>query len=297
MTYTQTPDRELLGNTLLSLHEAGYSYAELGKQYHRTADAVKGLVRTAKLKQPKEFNVGIMPTPLELAGDFIIVGDVHVPCTDWAFASLVGRVAEKTGIHRLIIAGDFFNFDMWSIYQHAVPPTTWREERNAARVLVGDWLETFSEIYTLQGNHDRRLQKWTAGEFDENDVWGLIATSQKLVHSNYGWCTVRSNGQPWRVTHPKNYGRNQLTVASDLAMKYQSNVITWHEHHSAHGWDTYGRFVTVNGGTLADANKFAYVSLDDNRMAAMMKSFVVLKNGTARVLGEYPFTDWSEWVN
>ena len=155
----------------------------------------------------------------------------------------------------------------------------------------------FGEIYTLQGNHDRRLIKWSAAEFDEGDIWGMVVTSRKLQHSPYAWCTVTSGGQAWRVSHPGNYGRNQLTVASDLANKFDSHVITWHEHHAAHGWDVYGRHVVVNGGALVDPEKLAYVRLTDTRTPSMMRGFVVLRGGVATVLGEYPFTDWGAWLN
>jgi hypothetical protein len=293
----QKPERKILGQELYALHGAGYTFEELGKKYGMTQDAVKGLIRTARLSIDPKKDVVHLGSPLELAGNFLIVGDVHVPATDWAFASLVGRVADKTGIRRLVIGGDFFNQDLWSRYPQVVTQPTWREERDAARVLLHDWLEVFDEIYTIHGNHDRRLAKFTAGEFDESDVWGLVATSRKMHHSNRGYCTVNSGGQVWRVTHPRNYGRNQLTVASDLANKYQCHVITFHEHHSAIGWDVYGHYVCVNSGTLVDPRKLAYVELEDNRMAAMLKSFVVLRDGVVTVLGEHPYTDWRAWLN
>ena len=245
---------------------------------------------------PDAFNPTPLPDALELGGDFIIVGDVHVPYTDYQFAQLVGRVADKTKINRLIIAGDFFDMDGWSRFQNIVTPANWVQERTAAKIMIADWLETFSEIYTLQGNHDRRLTKWAAGQLDESDVWGMIDTSSKLHHSKYSWCKITSAGVPWRVTHPANYGRNQLTVASELANKFQSNILSWHEHHHAHGWDTYKRWVVVNGGTLVDPCKLAYVTLEDNRMAGMAAGFVVLRNGVATPLGRFPFTDWEQWI-
>ncbi len=244
---------------------------------------------------PNAFDPNPLPDALELGGDFIIVGDVHVPYTDYDFAQLVGRVADKTGIRRLIIAGDFFDMDGWSKFQHAVPPATWIQERTAARILIGDWLEVFSEIYTLQGNHDRRLVKWTAAQLDEGDVWGMVNTSDKLHHSKHSYCTVNSAGVYWRVTHPANYGRNQLTIASDLANKYGMNIISHHEHHVSKGWDTYCRYTIVNNGCLVDPRKLAYVQLEDNRMPNMAQGFCMLRHGVPHVFGKYPFTDW-DWL-
>jgi len=280
---------------IVSLHAAGKSYHEMALQFGVTAEAIRSVCRRTKI--PKEFDPTPLPDPLHLHGDFIVVGDVHVPYTNWEFAKLVGRVAEKTGIRRLVIGGDFFNLDSFSRYQHACSPATWAQERDAARVLIADWLEVFQDIYIVQGNHDRRLTNWTAAELDEGDIWGMINTSTKLHHTPYGYCVVTSNGVDWRITHPANYGRNQLTVMSDIANKYGSNVIGYHEHHAAQGWDVYKRWVIVNGGSLVDPCKLAYVALDDNRMAGMAAGFVVLRNGVANVLGAHPFTDWAQWLN
>jgi len=273
------------------------NYHEIAIQRGLTDEAVRSACRRYKADEPKEFDPTPLPPPLHLQGDYIIVGDVHVPYTNWQFAELVGKVADKTGIRRLVIGGDMFSMDQWSKYQHAVSPASWAQERDAARILIHDWLETFEAIYTVTGNHDARLTKWADGNLDEGDIWAMVNTSTKLHHSGYGYLTIESNGVPWRVTHPANYGRNQLVVPSDLANKYQSNIISFHAHHLAAGWDVYKRWVCIEGGCLVDPCKLAYVSLDDNRMAGMAYGFVILRNGIATVLGSHPFTDWTAWLN
>lgn len=265
----------------------------MAQKYGLTIQATYKEIERAQKTIPKEFQAVELGTPLVMTGDFLIVSDVHLPCVDWSFSQMVGRLAEKTGIRRLIIAGDFFDMSTFSRYEATVPPVTWAQERDAARVMLMDWLEVFQEIYTLAGNHERRLTKWAHGNLEENDIYGMVNSNPKITNSKFGYCTVSSSGIPWRITHPKNYGRNQLTVLSDIANKYQTNVIGAHEHHAAIGWDVYKRWVIVNAGMLADPSKFAYVSLDDNRMANMVKGFVMLRNGVATPLSVFPFTDWS----
>jgi hypothetical protein len=281
---------KITGTVLASLQREGMSKSELCQLYNLTRQEFDKKVKADR--PPAEFDVIHLGTPFDLSGDFVVVGDVHVPATDWQFSRMVGMVADKLGIYRLIIAGDFFNFDFASKYRIVVPPATWREERDAARILIADWLETFTEIYILQGNHDRRLTNWSAGEFDEVDIWGMVNSSSKIKVSKFGWLTVNSGGIPWRITHPTSYGVNQLTVASDLANKYQMNICGHHEHHFSVGWDKYKHFVVVNNGGLMDPNKLAYVHLDDNRCANMMQGFTVLRNGCPTLFGRYPFTDW-----
>jgi hypothetical protein len=271
------------------------SKTELCELYNLTRKEFDKMV--SQDQPPSEFGCIKLGTPYDLSGDFVVVGDVHVPATDWQFSRMVGMVADKLGIYRLIIAGDVLNFDFASTYRIIVPPTTWREERDAARILIADWLETFTEIYILQGNHDRRWTNWAAGELDETDIWGMINSSSKIKVSKYGWLTVNSGGIPWRITHPQNYSVNQLTLASELANKYQANIISHHQHHLGVGWDKYKRFVIVDNGSLVDTDKLAYAHLDDNRCAGMAQGFTVLRNGCPTLYGRYPFTDWGRVLN
>jgi len=118
--------------------------------------------------------------------------------------------------------------------------------------------------------------------------------------SVWGWCIIKSRteGVPdWRVTHSRNYSVNQLTVADQLALKHQQNVISHHEHHLAKGWDRFGRYVIVNNGGLYDQSKLAYATLDDSKGAAMVPGFTALKDDVPIVFGKFPFTDWREWLS
>lgn len=282
----------MLGAELLKAHRQQIPYSELARQYQMTPNEVKGLIRTARLKTPGEFDICHYGTPFAVVGDAVVVGDVHVPATDWDWACRVARVAERTKISTLIIAGDFFDFAMWSSFKTVVPPATWHQERDAARVLLSDWLEVFTDIYTITGNHDRRLMTWTAGELDEADIWGMVNTSTKLHNSILAYMTLRSGGQLWHITHPRNYSRQALVLAGELALKHDCHVISAHEHHSGMSHDVYGRHNVINIGTLADPRKFAYVYMDDSRAPAMVKSFCVVKNGYPTLYDE-GLTDWT----
>lgn len=241
-----------------------------------------------------DFSLG---KPWELDGDWMIIGDVHVPFTRYDFAQLVSLVGRKNNVKKLLIAGDFFNMDTFSTYAHLVTIPGWKEEREAAKRLLSEWLEVFDEVRMVMGNHDRRLQKFTAGELDEQDILALIISNPDKVKMNpFGWCTIKTETGDWRITHPKNYSINQLTVADTLAQKYQANIISFHEHHLGIGWDRYKRYVTVNGGCLVDPGKLAYVTLDDGKNSGMALGFVMLKNGVAQLFGETPFTDWQHWT-
>jgi len=134
-------------------------------------------------KHGKDLVEWSLGTPWRLEGDWMIIGDVHVPYTDYEFSQLVALVARKnmSKPRRLLIAGDFFNMDTFSNYIHLVNIPTWKEERDAAKTLLHEWLETFDEIRMLMGNHDRRLQKFVNGEFDETDILSLVISNPDMV--------------------------------------------------------------------------------------------------------------------
>jgi hypothetical protein len=292
------PNRIEEAKTYYNLHKTGVKYPDVARKYGKTRGYVVGLVDQlikAKLTEPLPFQVSL-GEPLKLSGDFINVGDVHVPFTDYNFSQMVIKVAKKYNIKKMNVGGDFFNFDNFSVYAHAIPTVQWAQEREAARLLIHEWLEWFDEINFIMGNHDRRLAKWTEGQFDEKDLFGMVTTSDKCHFSNWGWCDVTSGGVDWLVAHGSNYSVNQLTVASELANKHQKNVILSHEHHAGMGWDKYKRYVVVNNGGLFDASKFAYVNLDVNKMPNMQNAFTMLRNGVATLFSKWPFTDWSDIV-
>lgn len=244
-------------------------------------------------KQPP-FDLG---QPLKLAGDWMLAGDWHIPFTDLAFVSLLLQVAIKQKIKKLILAGDIVNFDAFSNYADLVALPTWAQERDMARAIFHRLIEWFDEIVMLMGNHERRGQKWSLGAFDEKDVLALIVSNpERITSTPFGYCVITSPTGEWRVTHPKNYGINQLIVADQLAMKHQQHLISFHEHHLSLGWDRYGRYCIVNGGSLVDLNKLAYVALDDSKSAVMKNGFVMLRNGTPYLFGKEPVTDWSMWI-
>jgi len=261
----------------------------------------KALIKAGIISAPEYFKVKTFNEYFRLSGNFMIVGDAHVPYTDWEFAALVSMIAKKhlKKPRKLLIAGDFFSYDQFSTYAQVVQHPSWEQEREAAKSLLDMWFNTFDEIYGLMGNHDRRLQKFVMGAFDENDIISMVYSNpNKLKWSNYGYCIIDTPTGEWRITHPKNYSINQLTVAEQIAFKFHQNIISHHEHHASMGFDRYGRYVLVNNGCLLEQNKLAYASLDDSKSDAMMKAFCMLKDGYPYLFCDngLPWTDWSKWL-
>lgn len=261
--------------------------------------------------KPELYRAVELGTPWTLEGDWMIVGDVHVPTTNYDFSVLVTAVARKwlKPPRKLLIAGDLFNMDEFSRFDKIGKLATWYQERDAAHQLFKEWLEVFSEVRFMMGNHDRRIQKWTDGAMggvdliasilmevsEDGKVESQIGTNRVWM-SDWGWCTINTERGPWRVTHPKNYSINQLTTGDALAQKFLMNVITHHEHHVAMGYDRYKRFLVVNNGGLHDHRQMEYVQKDDSKSAGMANSFVMLRGGYAHLFGDEQFTDYGRWL-
>ena len=232
-------------------------------------------------------------TPWTLTGDYLITGCVHIPYTDWNWCDRIIEVAKKNlkKPRKLLIAGDFFSLDNFSSYVQIVQCPTWAQERDTARALFHVWMETFQEIKMLMGNHERRLQRWAAGNLDETDLISMVISNPTRIEmSNFGWCNLEPGN--WRVTHAKNFSIVPMTVPEKLANKYHRNIIYFHPHRIGKTWDRYGNYVILEGGCLADQSKLAYATLDDTTGSKMTKGFVLFKDGIAHIYGEEPYTKW-----
>ena len=278
---------------------AGITKRVLAQTLGMTETALHGKLYRIRVKAADNadlFNIADFGKPLNIEINAVVIGDIHVPATDYDFSMLPGAIANKylpKGKRYLIIAGDLFNFEVASYYAKQIEQPTLDDEINAAEHLFDVWLKEFDRIIFLMGNHDRRISKILQGQVHAKHLMRWLTKSKRVISSDYGWCVIKSGGKEWRITHSRNYSINQLTVADVLAQKYQMNIISHHEHHLAKGWDRFGRYVIINNGGLFDQEKFAYVCLDDSKHASMKKGFTLLKDGVATVFGEAPYTDWS----
>lgn len=300
---------ELTGEVILELYTEAHKtnpnltpwqHAQLDLQIPYNVYAARVGIAKTKLsdvgKLLSSFDLG---EPWKFDGDWMILGDVHIPFvrTDWAtLVALIGYKHLAKPRH-LLIAGDFFNMDSFSSWSQVVQVPTWAVERDAAKAILHTWMDVFEDIRLLVGNHERRLQRYTAGAFDTNDILSLVISNpQRVRMSGFGYCEIQSGEQKWRITHPGGYSINQLWIANDMANKYDCNMWTFHEHHLAIGWDRYKRYVLVNGGGLVDDTKLPYMTLEDNKKPRMARGFGMLKNGSPYLFGDPPFTDWKRWL-
>jgi hypothetical protein len=224
-----------------------------------------------------------------LQGDWVIAGDLHLPLADWELCGKVAVTAKARGIKNLLIGGDVFDMQAYGHYEALVTPPPPEADRIAGLYVMGLWRDWFTDIRILMGNHDARLLKALSGRESEETLAAVFLSRlggpDNVQVSIYGYCIVDTPTGEWRVTHPGSFGRNQLSVANNLARKFGSHILTFHEHHDARGWDDSGQYVVANIGMLADPAKLAYSQLVDRSSTPVMRqSFGVLQNGALSIV-------------
>lgn len=233
---------------------------------------------------------------LNLEGDWIIVGDVQLPTTDYAFAALPAAIAKRhlKRPRQLLIAGDLMNMDAFSAYANEIGMPAFRQEVESARVLIREWRRVFDRIVWLPGNHERRISRMSGGAILMDDLRTIIDTH--IETSDYDRATIHTPTGDWLIAHGSNYSVNQLIVADQLAQKYRSHIIGHHQHHCAIGWDRYKHNIVIDNGGLFNDYAMAYCQLNTSKSPVMMRGFTMLKSGYPYMFSEAPFTDWDFWL-
>lgn len=252
-----------------------------------------------KAEDPRpDLYVNVIEDEKTYTGDWMVVGDVHAPCTDYDMAQLIPAISEKylPECQGLIIAGDLINADAWSKYASVIALPSWQEEIAAARHLLKIWFETFDKIVWLMGNHEIRKLVHDGGQTTVQELKDAILQSDKLDVTVLDRCFVDADNGKWLICHGGNYRQMQLSAASEYAQKYRAHVISHHEHHLAMGQSKYKWQTVVNNGGLFDPDKLAYVKLKTTTSPNMARGFSMLRGGYCYLFGEDHFTDWDYWL-
>lgn len=263
-----------------------------------TYDAMHGRLWRAKLNitpHPELFQ-HIVGDPLRLSGDWIVLGDVQLPTTDYDFAILPAAIAKRhlSKPRQLLIVGDLMNMDCFAAYEKEIGLPGFRQEVESARVILMEWFKVFDRIVWLPGNHERRLSKNSHGAILMQDL-AMIINARVETH-DLDHAIIETGQGEWFAGHGSDYSVNQLTVADALASKYRRHVISFHEHHAAIGWERFGHNVIINGGGLFNQWYMAYVRLTTSKKPNMKNGFVMLKDGYPYLFGKEPLTRWDDWL-
>jgi len=255
----------------------GKTYQEIAQQQSInlgasiTRNTIAGIVRDLRSgKLPKQrssnpyetYTYGVDdPSPLDIpyydghptldVDRVIILSDLHIPFTNWDFANYALETARQRGVKTALFAGDVIDAQNKSVFRKRVPAIDLDREFYYAEKFLSQCDTFFDKIYIFPGNHEDRLMKDVGGQFGFRDFARSFTPKtmkEKIVVYEYDRTRILSGEEEWTVFHQANYSKNPLKVANLLAHKYQTHIITTHQHASAKGVDDYGRYVLIDNG-------------------------------------------------
>lgn len=230
--------------------QKGMSLPALSSKIYRQSLKYKGNANFEGFDRPELYDWQL-PQEWEFEwDDFMVVGDIQLPTTDYDFAMLPALIAKKhlRKPRRLILAGDVYNMDAWSKYASIIPTPSWEQERESARNLLTIYAQTFDEMWMISGNHERRILEKLDGQYDINDVLAASIPSGKVKATALDRCRVKTSNGVYTVLHGDNYSKKSLNNADEFAQKFQTHIISHHEHHAAIGMDRFDRYYILNNG-------------------------------------------------
>ena len=256
------------------------------------ADAGFGRTLTAVriLGQDRGWHRSIKPAPFEiynkaprLEGDALVMADCHVPFHDAAWCNRVIAHALKRGIKQLILAGDFVDWAAFGIYGRLVEVNA-HEEIGAARDFF-EALQDFERVVVILGNHEMRLIRQLNYKLGAQELTPFFASHPGLVVTDYHWCTLRSGGQNWRISHPKNAHMKPCSVATRLVAKsVNTHVAVGHDHVCGAIKTEDGKHWAISTGVCLMPKKLDYTTLVDNTRWEIAQGALIIRDGYPELL-------------
>jgi hypothetical protein len=215
-----------------------------------------------------------------IRGDWMITSDWQIPTYSILWAERLLKVACQYKIKKLLIAGDFFNADIYSIFtinKQQITPKMEAELSTVEAVLkiLDKW---FSESLLLLGNHEKRLFSQLLYSIEAERIakmMGIDKLRMKFTFSPYPYCILDGK---WRVTHPDSYRQVKLSVANDLATKHRMHIMMAHGHFFSLGYSKGGYQIADSGG-LFDASRIPYIQFHDTTHPQWSNGFWRYQNG------------------
>lgn len=264
--------------------------------------------------------------PLIMEGDAVVMGDLEIPFHHAQFVNQVLEVAESWGITQCILAGDQLHLEALSAWQpHWIEPSVdmaelmesmyiaiqdeesgealriWEEieqgmvsgapnfsrELLIARDVLGVLGERFDLIHFVLGNHEGRLIRTLSTVLSPTDLLALLKLDEKWKISPYYYGILESNGETYRVTHPKSAA--QIAVRK-LASKFLMHILMGHSHALTMRRDISDSFWACEIGCCVDEERLAYVGQRDNTARAHSLGAAIVRDGHLWLL--HPWVDW-----
>lgn len=214
--------------------------------------------------------------PLTVRGSFLFLSDIEIPFHHADFINQVMTVAKLYGIRQAVYCGDFIHLEALSPFPGA--DTDVEQELSEIDEYLPGFLEPFTKIIYLMGNHDQRAQRLFDRKISNDKALRMIlsphniqAFYRKVTMSEYFWCRADGN---WLLEHQKNNSTIPTRVAQSLSAKFHCNVITAHTHKA--GAVRTNGFWAIDSGCAVDTQRLAYPNLRHSTHTEMQNGAVLM---------------------
>lgn len=294
---TWTPAEEALLQTLVQQGKQPFEIYTLFREkgIRRTQKAVVRKIAESRARDPQLWRPPIprseMPRfnePMVVTGNALIWADVHAPCHDAGWMDRTANLAIKWGVDNLIIAGDFADFNSFSVFGREAGIDA-NQELKTLSSLMDALSKTFC-VWYFAGNHDVRpikaLKNNDAG-LDLSWIIRMFTPKDGELHvSNYFWCELVSADEEYQLDHPKNTSIHATIVPKKLAEKYGKHIVGAHGHTWGMTRDVSGRYWAIDSGVCADPLRMGYIQQRHSTRPEVQQGAVVVMDGIPILLGK-----------
>lgn len=149
--------------------------------------------------------------------------------------------------------------------------------------------ECFDSFVWVLGNHEGRLLRAIDSPVNPSELLNLMKLEEgKWIIAPYYYCILKSNGQTFRVTHPKSAANG---AARGLAVQYHQHILMGHSHKMFMDWEPSGDFMAIQMGHLVDEERLAYCAQRDAGRDSHKLGAVIVRGGYPWLL--HTNTDWA----
>lgn len=163
-------------------------------------------------------------------------------------------------------------------------------EMSAARNALHALDRCFDKFVWILGNHEGRLLRAINSPVSPSELLNLMNLNNgKWEIAPYYYGLLRSNGETFRITHPKGAGDN---AARALATQYHQHILMAHSHKMMIQFDPSGKYYAIQLGHMVDEERLAYAAQRDAYRNAHKLGACIVLDGRPYLLNEH--TDWSK---
>lgn len=267
-------------------------------------------------------------TPLEMAGDALILCDPHIPYHDADFINLCLDLARRWFVKQLVLAGDVVDahaFSHWpegagqenkktisenaesalldlansmtgadaeklrsALVEMARDPADMTDELAEARKVIKPLVDGFENIIWFMGNHEDRVIRVLEKSLGVPDLAALFGGSNPRIKFSAYYYCTLISAG---VQYRITHPKPAgKGVSKRLVPKFGQHIIMAHNHHFSIQSDASGKWLGIEPGMCADPDRMDYKRQRDDGADMNVVGAVLVKDGHPWLLNKW--TDW-----